>query len=85
MFPWYGAEEVREIIPAGLHSCSTSAYRYMATGASRNVGLTFAYRICDGIATGIWSSALLSTYIAVLMGSNDSANEVCLSLLLNLA
>ena len=42
----------------------------------RNVGLTFAYRISDAIATGIWSSAMLSTYISVLMGGNDAANEV---------
>ncbi len=41
-----------------------------------NVGLTFAYRICDGLATGIWSSAVLSTYVSVLMGSDDVANEV---------
>ncbi|GAX74844.1 hypothetical protein CEUSTIGMA_g2290.t1 [Chlamydomonas eustigma] len=40
-----------------------------------NVGLTFGYRICDGLATGIWSSSVLSTYLSVLMGGDDAANE----------
>jgi hypothetical protein len=43
---------------------------------SGNVGLTFGYRICDGLATGIWSSSVLSTYLSVLMGGDDAANEV---------
>ena len=43
---------------------------------SSNVGLTFAYRIFDGIATGIWQSAIFSTYVFNLMGGTDAANEV---------
>jgi hypothetical protein len=41
-----------------------------------NVLLTFAQRITDGIATGIWASSVLSTYISVMQGSTDEANEV---------
>ncbi|GIL45087.1 hypothetical protein Vafri_2033 [Volvox africanus] len=40
-----------------------------------NVRITFAVRITDGIATGIWASSVLSTYINVLEGDDDRANE----------
>jgi hypothetical protein len=43
---------------------------------SSNVRLTFAYRIFDGIATGVWQSAIFSTYVFNLMGGNEAANEV---------
>ncbi|GFR48525.1 hypothetical protein Agub_g10420 [Astrephomene gubernaculifera] len=42
---------------------------------NHNVRITFAVRISDGIATGIWASSVLSTYINVLEGDNDQANE----------
>ena len=41
-----------------------------------NVLLTFAQRITDGIATGIWASSVLSTYIIVMQGGTAEANEV---------
>lgn len=44
-----------------------------------NVLLTFAIRIGDGVATGIWASSVLSTYINVLEGGDAQANEVRLS------
>jgi hypothetical protein len=46
-----------------------------------NVGVTFAYRIADGVASGIWSSVVLSTYVYVLMGGGDAANAVRLFVL----
>ncbi|GIL76375.1 hypothetical protein Vretimale_5936 [Volvox reticuliferus] len=42
---------------------------------NHNVRITFAVRITDGIATGIWASSVLSTYINVLEGDDDRANE----------
>ena len=43
---------------------------------NHNVRIMFAVRIADGIATGIWASSVLSTYINVLEGADDHANEV---------
>lgn len=48
-----------------------------------NVLLTFLYRAFDGIATGVWSSSVLSNYISVLGGGSDSANEVSESTIQN--
>eukprot|EP00198_Chlamydomonas_reinhardtii_P002218 XP_001691554.1 predicted protein [Chlamydomonas reinhardtii] len=44
-------------------------------GCNSNVFFTFLTRITDGVATGIWASSVLSTYINVLEGGTDVANE----------
>lgn len=44
--------------------------------ANHNVRLTFALRISDGVASGIWSSSVLSTYLQLQQGGGDHANEV---------
>jgi hypothetical protein len=41
-----------------------------------NVTLTFILRISFGIAYGMWSMSVLSTYIYILGGDDASANEV---------
>lgn len=43
---------------------------------NHNVFLTFAIRISDGVATGVWASSVLSTYINLLEGGTAEANEV---------
>ncbi len=50
--------------------------RRRASAVNHNVALTFLVRISDGVATGVWASSVLSTYINVLEGGDDRANEV---------
>lgn len=50
--------------------------RRRASSVNHNVALTFLVRISDGVATGVWASSVLSTYINVLEGGDDRANEV---------
>lgn len=42
-----------------------------------NVVLTLVLKASDGIALGIWSLSVLSTYIVLLEGDDDAATEVC--------
>lgn len=44
---------------------------------SSNVPLAFAFRISDSLASGIWSAAVLSTYVDLLMSAyGDASIEV---------